>query len=205
MSRKRKIDEECSVLEVRGHNLDDLLLNMEVLKKSLRKLTINSVTTMEFPPNIIGMLENLEDLTILHWHGLEALPNEMRNLRKLKTLIMCHCEELKSLSDELGCLRNLVTLEIFNCCQITTLPESVRRLHNLRKLDFKCCSALTSLPPGMGALESLENAIPMHESSIPTEDTHRQQSLMTSWFMPSALGRLIVSISGSLDSASSKE
>ncbi|XP_075498386.1 disease resistance protein RGA2-like [Primulina tabacum] len=137
---------ECRNLRSLSIMLDDLC--------ALKKLSFDSCTKLEYPPEGLKFLEELEFFCC---DSLRSFPAAiLENMSSLRSLTFLHCKKLDPLSGPLQrAVSSLHELAIIGCPELKCLPESIQQLSALRKLRIEYCSGLCSLPDWIGNLQSL--------------------------------------------------
>ncbi|XP_073040209.1 disease resistance protein RGA2-like [Primulina eburnea] len=142
---------ECSNLRSLSIMLDD--------QCALKKLSFDSCTKLEYPPEGLKFLDELE----FFWcDSLRSFPAAiLENMSSLRSLTFLHCKKLDPLSGPplQRAVSSLHELAIIGCPELKCLPESIQQLSALRKLRIGFCSGLCSLPDWIGNLQSLSTFI----------------------------------------------
>ncbi|XP_022940308.1 putative disease resistance protein RGA4 [Cucurbita moschata] len=126
--------------------------------KHLRYLRICQ-RKLEFLPNSITKLYNLEIL-ILDWcECLQELPRDAKNWMKLRYLSLDRNVNIKFLPDSIAALHNLETLILDGCQCLQELPRDAKNWKKLRYLSLVGNKNIKFLPDSIGALHNLETLI----------------------------------------------
>ena len=123
--------------------------------KHLRYLRIYQ-RKLEFLPNSITKLYNLEILILDGCKCLQELPRDAKNWMKLRYLSLARNMNIKFLPGSMGALHNLETLILQDCSELRELPKDIKKCVNLKHLDLHGCNALTHMSKGLGELTSLQ-------------------------------------------------
>ncbi|XP_023547024.1 disease resistance protein RGA2-like isoform X2 [Cucurbita pepo subsp. pepo] len=123
--------------------------------KHLRYLKIR-LFELQFLPNSITKLYNLETLVLDDCKLLQELPRDAKNWMKLRYLSLARNKEIKYLPDSIAALHNLETLILQDCSLLKELPKDIKKCVNLKHLDLRGCHALTHMPKGLGELTRLQ-------------------------------------------------
>ncbi len=166
----------CS-LDLRNIPIKELPRTIGKLK-SLRRLDLSGCKSLEYIPEEIGELENLEildlgeydkDLTsiakgafsISSWNEVRklgrkafTLPENIGNLINLRILNLSFWKNLKYLPDNLGILDALESLNMSFCDSIVELPRSICDLKSIKEINLKACISLKRLPKNIGNLKN---------------------------------------------------
>ncbi|XP_057852039.2 disease resistance protein RPV1 [Cryptomeria japonica] len=109
----------------------------------LRGLVISYCYKFQRFPNSIGCLSHLKKVVLNSASSLRDLPTEFGLLRSLEHLELIWCVELSSLPSSFGDLNNLRHLSLEGCEKLRSLPASFKKLIFLQHLDLNECERLS--------------------------------------------------------------
>ncbi|XP_048437598.1 disease resistance protein RPV1 isoform X2 [Pyrus x bretschneideri] len=165
------------LLDLSGCNKLTILAS-NIRMQSLETLDLSRCSSLEMFPEILEVMEELQELN-LSQSKIKELPSSINNLTRLRYLKLKDCKELKSLPSIR--MKSLKTLDLSGCSslemfpeilevmeelpeldlsgsKIKELPSSINNLTGLRYLNLKYCMELKSLPSliRMQSLETLD-------------------------------------------------
>ncbi|XP_048437603.1 disease resistance protein RPV1 isoform X6 [Pyrus x bretschneideri] len=153
------------LLDLSGCNKLTILAS-NIRMQSLETLDLSRCSSLEMFPEILEVMEELQELN-LSQSKIKELPSSINNLTRLRYLKLKDCKELKSLPSIR--MKSLKTLDLSGCSslemfpeilevmeelpeldlsgsKIKELPSSINNLTGLRYLNLKYCMELKSLP-----------------------------------------------------------
>ncbi|KAL5800978.1 hypothetical protein ACOSQ3_032610 [Xanthoceras sorbifolium] len=128
--------------------------------KSLRVLSLKNCPKLESFPEILEIMESLEELD-LSGTAIKELPFSIEHLNGLLRLLLNCCKNLETLPSSICNLTSLIEFDLSDCPKLGKLPVNMGSLKS-----FENISAAVSQPPSsMTSLRSLIECLAFHPIS----------------------------------------